>query len=174
MRRLAPLLWILLQGCAQPPIQEVDLAAERVARAEVEGASAYAVKTLGEAESALSRAQEALSYRRRYREAIRLAARACLLADEARETAVTEKAKAARQTDRFIRECRALMDEARYQGGAAGGLTDLESFATRYDTVVAALEEGRVSEAHQSASQLKTELLDWLRKLQQGRPEVNE
>ncbi len=153
-------------SCAQPPKKEVDMASLRVARAQDEGASAYARAIQGEAEEALARAREALSDPRRYREAVQAASLACSRADEAHAMAVKEKERAARQTHRCLRECEALIEEGRSAGLANLPSSELESLTPRLVEIEGLLEDGQVMEAYDAAETLKQELLSWLENLE--------
>ena len=146
------------------------MAASRVDRARDEEASHYAPEVFREAETSLALAREALSDSRRYREAVRQAARACLRADEARRRAAAEQEKLSRWTDRSIRECEALLEQARDLGAEIGHAGELETFVARHAAIVNALAEGRVSDAHAAAIQLKDALLIWLHQLQRAVP----
>lgn len=136
------------------------MASIRVARAHHEGAAEYAEEIQAEAEEALARAQEALSNPRRYREAAQAAALASMKADEARTVAIRENEKMARRAHRRLRECEALIEEARTLGQ-----TGLESFTQRLNLVKVLLENGQVMEAYDAAETLKQELLRDLQKL---------
>lgn len=137
------------------------MASLQVARAGDEGASAYAAEIQGDAEEALARAREALSDPGRYREAAQAAASACMKADEARAVATREKERTARQTFRSLRECQALLDEARTLG-----LSETDSFTQRLRAVEALLDDGHVTDAYAAAEELKQELLSHLKKLE--------
>lgn len=153
-------------SCAQPPKKEVDMTSLRVARAQDEGASAYAREIHGEAEEALARARDALSNPKRYREAVLAASLACSRADEARAIAIKEKERTARQTHRCLRECEALMEEGRSVGLLNPPPPELVSFSQRLAEIEALLEDGNVAEAYEAAENLKQALLKWLKKLE--------
>ena len=142
------------------------MASLRVARAQDEGASAHAREILEEAEEALARARDALSNAQRYREAVLAASLACSRADEARVMAAKEKERKARQTQRCLRECEALMEEGRSVGLLNLPPSEIESFSQRLGEIEVPLEDGQVAEADTAAETLKQELLSWLKKLE--------
>jgi hypothetical protein len=165
MRAAAVLLLLVLWGCAQPPKQEVEMAADRLEKARMAGADEFAADLLNEAESALHEAEAALSERRTYREAVRAAARACIRADEACEKTIEEKERVHRSTVRLLKECRALIEEARSLGAEIIRSEELDSYSSRLEPIQKPLEEGRVAEALEGASQLKNDLLDFHERL---------
>lgn len=138
------------------------MAAARIERARADGAAAYATDLLAEAESALLEAEVTLSERRSYREALRAAARACIRADEAHRKALEEMRRIRRLADRLLRECRALIEEARATGLDPLQSEELDSYSVRVDSIQRLSEEKRVSEAHDSAWILKNDLLGFL------------
>ncbi len=160
------LLSLAITTCAQPPTQEVEIAARRVARAREAGAAAYAADSLKQAEDALAEAQEALSRPESYRQAVRAAASACVRADAARARASEEKEKIHREAHRLLRECEALMEQALSLGVEESQKESLASFSLRHGSLLTILEAGNVSEAYNGARQLKDELLDFLRRLE--------
>lgn len=167
MRAAAILLVLVSWGCAQPPKREVEMAADRLEKSRTAGAAEFAADLLNEAESALREAEGALSERRNYRKAIRAAARACLRADEARDKTTGEKERVHRSVDRLLKECRALIEEARSLGAETTRSEELDSYSSRLEPIQKPLDEGRVSEALEGASQLKNDLLDFHERLKE-------
>jgi hypothetical protein len=161
MYRAAILL--TLCACAQPPIQEIEMAAARLELARAAGAATYAAGTLTDAETALREAEGALSEPGSYREAVKAAARACLLADDARAQAGQETARMRRAASRLLQECRALIDESRSRGGRD---PELEPFSARINPIQERIEAGQVAEGQEDALQLKSELLRFLEGLE--------
>jgi hypothetical protein len=155
-----------LAACAQPPTQEIEIAASRIAQAREEGASTYAAHRFRQAEDALALAQEALSHPRQYRQAVEAASLACISVDEARARTFKEKEKIHRWADRFLRECKALMEQAHSLSPEIRHTESMESFLLRYDSLTTVLEAGNVSEAYEGASRLKEDLLRLLRSLE--------
>jgi hypothetical protein len=160
------LVFGFLTGCAQPPTAELEIAAARVDRAQLEGAAQYAPEILLEAQEALSRAQTLRSEPNRYKEAVRIAATACLYADEARREAVEEKARIARSAARYLRESRFLLEESRSLDAEKVAPNAIESYKIRADTIGVLLEDGKVADAFAASEALKQELLAWLRELE--------
>jgi hypothetical protein len=138
------------------------MAAARVERARADGAAFYAIDLLTEAETALGEAEGALSERRSYREAVRAAARACIRADEARRKSLEERNRIHRLADRLSKECRALIEEAHSMGLDPIQSEELDSYSVRIHSVQNLIEEKRVSEAHDNAQILKSDLLGFL------------
>jgi hypothetical protein len=159
------LLSLAITTCAQPPNQEVEIGKLRVARAREAGAATYAADLLQQAEDALAEAQEALSHPDGYHQAVQSAATACIRADAARAQASEEKQRKHRRADRLLRECEALMEQARSMGEEGSRRQSLMSFSLRHESLRTMLEAGNVSEAHDGARQLKDELLGFLRSL---------
>jgi hypothetical protein len=145
------------------------MAAARVERARQDGAAAHAIDLLTEAENALREAKDALSARRSYREALRAAARACIRADEARRKAQEEMGRIHRLADRLLKECRALIEEARSMDLDPALSEELDFYSDRVDSIQTLFEESRVSEGHDSAWILKNDLLDFLKRQKEKR-----
>ena len=129
----------------------------------MEGAALYAPEILLEAEEALTRAKTLQLEPNRYKEAILMAATACLSADKAHQEAFREKVKIARSADRYLREIRALLEESQSLGAEKDAL---ESYLTLADTIGFTLEAGNVADAFASSETLKQELLVWLKNLE--------
>ena len=160
------MLLLALAACAQPPTQEIEIAALRIAQAREEGASTYAARRFRQAEEALAQAREALSHPKQYRQAVETASFACTRVDEARARTSKEKEKISRWADRFLRECKALMEQTHAINPEIRHTEPMESFLLRYDSLTNVLQAGNVSEAYEGASQLKEELLGLLRTLE--------
>jgi hypothetical protein len=147
------------------------MAALRIQKAREAGAAMYAADLLNEAEKALGEARDGLSGRGNYRTAVRAAAHACILADEARDKSLEEKRTISRKAKRLLRECRALIEEARSVSAVEDRSAELDSYSTRIVPIQALFDDERPSEAYESALQLKNELLDFLKRLKrQVRP----
>ncbi len=145
------------------------MTADRILRAREADASIHAPDLLNEAETALLRARDGLSDTGHYRSVVDAAALACLRADEARIRAVREKERILRITDRCLRETQALMDEARSLGAERLHGAELGSYSSRHSSLRASLERGTIYEAHDGVLVLKSDLLDFLRRVDDER-----
>jgi hypothetical protein len=141
----------------------------RIEKARQAEAPFYTPDRLNEAVTALHEAREALSDKNGYRFAVRAAARACILADEARAEALEKKERVSRAAGRCLRECRAILEEAHYLGAERLRGDELASLTARIVPIDRAFEEGRSSEAFDGAEKLKKDLLRFLDAIKESR-----
>jgi hypothetical protein len=64
--------------------------------------------------------------------------------------------------DRLSQECRALIEEAHSMGLNPIQSEELDSYSVRFHSIQKLIEEKRVSEAHDNAQILKSDLLGFL------------
>jgi hypothetical protein len=148
--------WI---ACAQPPTQEIDLAADRVDEARAAGAAHYAPELFSEAEAALTQARELLRRKGTYLAAVRAAAFASVRADEARAFAMGERRRPEIEARRLLLELEALLDEARWRGGNAGLDEELQAYPSRLAAVRDALASGDPELASREGMLLRKDLM---------------
>jgi len=156
--RLCAFALVLSAGCAQPPDDELELAANRVEAARLVEAATFAPEPLGHAELALATARS-LTEDGSYLPAIHAAAETVMHADDAFEVSTIERSMAARHLARCLHELEGLMAIARYRGAGSAAPSELEAFAERYRAVNSTADGGDLLAALEQARQLKPELL---------------
>ena len=109
---------LTLAVCAQPPTQELGIAADRIAAAETADADLFGPERLAEARETLRQAEVLTEETRRYREAIRLTGEAVAHADAAFLEAMAEKRVVSQRIERSLRELEGLIAIAESRGAA--------------------------------------------------------
>ncbi len=156
--RLGAFASVLSSGCAQPPDDELEIAAKRVEAARSVDAATFAPERLGHAELALATARS-LTEDGSYLPAIHAAAETVMHADDAFEVSTIERSIAERYLERCLQELEGLMAIARYRGAGSAAPSELEAFGERYRAVKATADDGDLFMALEQARQLKPELL---------------
>ena len=154
----APFMLVLSSGCAQPPDDELVLAANRIEAARAVDAATFAPEPLGRAELALATAQS-LAEDGSHLPAIHAAAETVMHADDAFEVSTIERRLAERYLERCLQELEGLMAIARYRGAGSAAPSELEAFGARYRAVKATADGRDLLMALEQARQLKPELL---------------
>ncbi len=155
--RLCTFLWIVsAAGCAQPPSQELDMAAARVEVARVSGAALFAALPLASAEAALAEARRLTEEEQAYRNAILVAGEAVEHADEAFRQTTMKKRIVFRKLTRCLGELEGLISIARSRGATS---EELAPFELRYQGVRTLGESGDLLAAIAEAEAFKPELL---------------
>ncbi|GMR24488.1 MAG: hypothetical protein BMS9Abin37_3039 [Acidobacteriota bacterium] len=156
--RLCPFALVLSSGCAQPPDDELVLAANRVEALRSVDAATFAPEPLGHAELALATARS-LTEDGSYLPAIHAAAETVMHADDAFDLSTSERSIAERHFERCLHELEGLMAIAGHRGADAEAPSELEAFAERYRSVKSTADGGDLLAALEQARQLKPELL---------------
>jgi hypothetical protein len=150
---------LLASGCAQPPTDELAIAAARVEAAREQDAAAFAPELFAEAESSLAEAQRLARDERNFLGAIQAAAHATLRANEAFSRASSERIVALRKLDRLLFELRSLLEMAADRGAASEAPAELSGFHSRYEAIRTMVEKHDLLAALGAGSALKPELL---------------
>jgi len=164
MRSFWLVLCSLVAACAQPPTKELDMTADRVARAGAAEAKIYAEEDYTAAEAALAEARRSLA-EQRYRAAIEAASLASIRADEAYARAVLRKQRMTRQARRQLLEILALLEEARSVGVEPPESESMQALAGRLGELERELERGASANVYQEGLLLKNEALELLNRL---------
>jgi hypothetical protein len=152
-------LLLLVVGCAQPPTDELAIAAARVDAARNEDAAVFATELFAEAESSLAEAQRLSRDEGNFLGAIQAAAHATVRANEAFARASSERIVVVRKLDRLIYELGSLLEMAAYRGAESEAAAELSSFRARYEAVRAMEEKRDLLAALGAGTALKPELL---------------
>lgn len=157
--RLCTFLWIVLAaGCAQPPSQELDMAAARIEVARASEAALFAAEPLASAEASLAEARRLAEEEKAYRGAILIAGEAVERADEALRRSTMTKRVVTRKLTRCLGELEGLISMARSRGATP---EQLAPFELRYQGVRTLGESGDLLTAIAEAQALKPELLSF-------------
>lgn len=154
---LCTFLWIVsAAGCAQPPSQELDMAAARVEVARASEAALFAAELLASAEAALAEARRLAEEEKAYRSAILVAGEAVERADEAFRQSTRTKRVVTIKLRRCLGELQGLISIARSRGATP---EELAPFELRYQGVRTLGESGDLLAAIAEAEAFKPELL---------------
>ncbi len=157
LSRLCTFLWIVsAAGCAQPPNQELDMAAARIEVARASDAALFAAEPLASAEAALAEARRLAEEEKAYRSAILVAGEAVEHADEATRQSTIKKRIVARKLTRCLGELEGLISIAGSHGATP---EELAPFELRYQRVRTLGESGDLLAAIAEAEAFKPELL---------------
>ena len=156
--RLCAFALVFSSGCAQPPDEELMIAARRVEAARSVNAATFAPQPLGHAELALATARS-LTEDGSYLAAIHAAAESVIHADDAFDASTIERSIAERHLERCLQELEGLIAIARYRGAGSAAPNELEAFAERYRAVKSTADRGDLLSALEQGRQLKPELL---------------
>jgi len=156
--RLCAFALAFYSGCAQPPDDELVLAANRVEAARSVDAATFAPEPLGHAELALATARS-LMEEGSYLPAIHAAAETVMHADDAFDSSTIERSIAERHFERCLHELEGLMAIARHRGAGSAAPSELEAFAERYRALKSTADGGDLLAALEQGRQLKPELL---------------
>lgn len=102
----------LLSGCAKPPTEEMEQAAQAIAEAKLKEADLYVEDTFKMAEAALQRALDLIA-EKEYEGAKTAAIEAARLAKHARSMAESSKAKMREETEQMLENVRVSIDEVK-------------------------------------------------------------
>jgi hypothetical protein len=168
MPRLSIVLLAAAAGCAQPPTKEIEMTADRVARAQAVEADVYAKKSYEAAETALGEARQLVT-ERDYGAAVQAASLASTRADEAYTRALLGKQRMTRLARRQLLEIASLVEETRSWGVPAKETESLEALTDRLGVLERELERGAAASVYQEGTRLKNDALDFLNRLKAGK-----
>ncbi len=102
----------LLSGCAKPPTEEINQAAQAIAEAKQREADLYVEDAFKKAEATLQRAYDLID-EKEYKDAKTAAIEASRLAKNARSMVESNKAKMRQDTEEMLEKVRTSIDEAK-------------------------------------------------------------
>jgi len=102
----------LLSGCAKPPTEEMEQAAQAIAEAKQKEADLYVEDAFKKAEEALQRARDLVA-EKEYKDAKTAAIEAARLAKHARSMIESNKEKMRQDTEQMLEKVRTSIDEAK-------------------------------------------------------------
>jgi hypothetical protein len=157
-------LLALASACAQPPTKELEMTADRVARAQAVEAEVYAKESYQAAETALGEARQLLT-ERDYGAAVQAASLASTRADEAYARALLGRQRMTRQARRQLLEILSLLEETRSRGVPETERASLEALAERLGVLERELERGAAASVYEEGIPLKNDSLELLNRL---------
>ena len=152
-----PLLFVA--GCAQAPVQELELVRSRIEEVKLVEGPVYAPELLAESEVALAKAYRLTIEDKAYRGSIRVAARARGKADEAYIKSTNEKQLVARHVARLLGDLEVLLDIARSRGADREARKELLEFEAYRKRIVDLANTGDLLTALAEGESFKPELV---------------
>jgi hypothetical protein len=139
-------LFPFIYGCAQPPTEEMDHAAQAISEAQGKEADLYAEDTFKKAEGALQRAHDLVEVKE-YDEAKTAAMEAARLAKQARSMVESNKEKMREETKRMLENITISIDEVKilaaraFKQKAHINRADIQNFIDRWESELTRLRD---------------------------------
>ena len=150
---------LVVAGCAQAPIQELELVRSRIEEVRLVEGPVYAPELLAESEVAIAEAYRLTLEDKAYHGSIRVAARARGKADEAYIKSTREKQLVARHVARLLGDLEVLLDIARSRGADREARKELLEFEARRARIADFAETGDLLTALAEGKSFKPELV---------------